>query len=46
MEERTVADSRSVLVHWMGPTETNTAYLTMVAVDEEGRPASVPALQA
>jgi acyl-CoA hydrolase len=130
VEERTVADSRSVLVHWMGPTDansagfvhggvvmklcdevaglsavrhshcrvvtaaadrmtfllpihigelvtlnasvnaawhssmevgirveaenprtgdvrhTNTAYLTMVAVDEEGRPASVPALRA
>jgi acyl-CoA hydrolase len=25
---------------------TNTAYLTMVAVDDEGRPASVPALRA
>ena len=130
MEARTVADSRSVLVHWMGPTDansagfvhggvvmklvdevaglaavrhshrrvvtaaadrmtflqpihvgelvtlnasvnaawttsmevgvrvlaenprtgevrhTNTAYLTMVAVDDEGRPASVPALLA
>ena len=25
MEERTVADSRSVLVHWMGPTDANSA---------------------
>ena len=25
MEARTVADSRSVLVHWMGPTDANSA---------------------
>jgi acyl-CoA hydrolase len=25
VEERTVADSRSVLVHWMGPTDANSA---------------------
>ena len=25
MEERTVADSRSVLVHWMGPTDASSA---------------------
>jgi acyl-CoA hydrolase len=25
VEERTVADSRSVFVHWMGPTDANSA---------------------
>lgn len=29
-----------------GPRHTNSAYFTMVALDEDGRPAPVPALQA